>query len=82
MIITSLYQELKTRGDTDYDYLALPFWEQILNGSASRVQEVDRAGAPYIHLDIMDGTFVPSISFGMPLIESLRSCTIKPLMSI
>ncbi len=45
---------------------------------AEAVEMIDSSNAQWVHCDVMDGVFVPNISFGFPVIKSLRKCTGKP----
>ncbi|MBQ7225820.1 MAG: ribulose-phosphate 3-epimerase [Clostridia bacterium] len=46
----------------------------LLNLGAE-IKKIEDSGSKYVHFDVMDGVFVPNISFGMPVLSAVRSCT-------
>jgi ribulose-phosphate 3-epimerase len=62
----------------DFPVLAPSLLSADFSNLAEDIKKIEDSGASLVHIDVMDGIFVPQISFGQPVVSSIRKCTKLP----
>ena len=62
----------------DFPVLAPSLLSADFSNLAEDIKKIEDSGASLVHIDVMDGIFVPQISFGQPVVCSIRKCTKLP----